>query len=115
LEAITGVKAPTRTIPMFALAVMAALQEVWSRISGKPVLVNWQGYKTIREEGGRNEFDTTETQRELGVTFRPLEDTLRDAVRWFAARGALTSSEVEQAALPQQARAAAARAPAART
>jgi hypothetical protein len=25
--------------------------------------------------------------RELGVTFRPLDETLRDTVRWFAAQG----------------------------
>ena len=90
LEQITGVPAPRRTLPMPVVALVALLNEAWARLSGKPVLLSWMTYRTLRREARLVNFDSSRAQRELGVTFRPLRETLADAVRWFAARGMLS-------------------------
>lgn len=98
LERVTGVAAPQRLMPTPALAVFALLSEAWARLSGRPVLMSWAGYRTLRREGGSMFFDSSKAQRELGVSFRPLEETFTDAVRWFTEHG---MARLDKASLPQ--------------
>jgi nucleoside-diphosphate-sugar epimerase len=84
LACLTGVPAPTRRVPMALLAVVAALNEAWARLTGKPVLLSRATYQNLRETGPYNAYDSSPSERELGVTFRPLEETLRDALAWLA-------------------------------
>ncbi|MCA9551322.1 MAG: NAD(P)H-binding protein [Myxococcales bacterium] len=86
LGRITGVPGPRRRVPMGLLGVVALLQEVWARLTGRPVLMGLAIYRTLRREGPHGAFDSTRAQRELGVAFRPLEETFRDAVVWLQAR-----------------------------
>jgi dihydroflavonol-4-reductase len=87
LEAVTGVRAPRRALPIFVIAAIALLNELWARLSGRPVLLSWAGYRAIRREGTKMRFDSTKAERELGVAFRPIRATLADAVDWFVSAG----------------------------
>ena len=90
LEKITGKKAPARRIPTRLVAVLAAVNEIWSRLSGKPALISWSIYCTIRDEGPHARFDSARAQHYLGVTFRPLEETLADTVAWLKQAGMMS-------------------------
>jgi hypothetical protein len=89
LERTLGVPAPTRRVPLALLAVVAAMNELWARISGRPVLIGTAMFRTLREEGPYNSYDSSKAERALGVRFRPLEATLRDAAAWLSKGGIL--------------------------
>ena len=75
-------KAPEMKLP-YALAIsFAAVAETWSRITGKPNVMSLEG---IRLMNARLEVSSAKAERELGVTFRPFEETVRDAVAWARA------------------------------
>jgi len=83
LDRVTGVTAPKRRIPYPLLALVAAANEAWARLSGRPVLIGLATYQNLREQGAHNRYDSTPAERELDVVFRPLEETLQDAVAWL--------------------------------
>jgi dihydroflavonol-4-reductase len=87
LEKVSGVKAPSRQIPVMALYLLAAVQESWARLTKKPVLLSWAGVRLLTRETGRTQFDHGKSQRELGLRFRPAEETLRDEIGWYRDNG----------------------------
>lgn len=87
LARITGIPAPSTKIPAPALFAIAAMSEGWSRLTGKPVLLSMATVKLMRREAGRSHYNHAKTERELGITFRPAEDTLRDEVAWYRRHG----------------------------
>lgn len=82
MEYVSGKAAPKRKIPMAALWLIAAAQELYARLSGKPVLLSLATVRNIVSDYGRK-FSDVKTKRELGVQFRPLEVTLRDEIDWY--------------------------------
>ncbi|HEU4538982.1 MAG TPA: SDR family oxidoreductase, partial [Polyangiaceae bacterium] len=87
LARVAGRPAPRAVVPLWLLAPYALGSEAWARATGRPVLVSWSGYRTMRRECDAMEFDSGKAVRELGASFRPLEETFADAVAWFVARG----------------------------
>ncbi|MGO4744868.1 SDR family oxidoreductase [Serratia quinivorans] len=83
LGRITGVKTPTRTLPLPLLYLVATLQEAYARLSGKPVLLSLATVRLMVKEANRSHFNHAKSERELGLTFRPLEQTLQDTVAWL--------------------------------
>jgi nucleoside-diphosphate-sugar epimerase len=106
LERTLGVPAPTRRVPLALLAVVAAMNELWARISGRPVLIGTAMFRTLREEGPYNSYDSSKAERALGVRFRPLETTLRDAAAWLSESGTLVSAMRATSAHPPASRSA---------
>lgn len=98
LERVTGVVAPTRRVPMRLLGAVALVQEAWARLSGRPVLLGLATYRLLRDDGPHGRFDSSRAERELGVRFRPLEETLADAVRWLDEHGMLEGKPRQLAA-----------------
>lgn len=92
LESLTGVRAPRRRIPLPLLGLVALANEAWSRLTGRPVLLSWTGYRSLLRERLFATFDSSRAERELGVRFRPLADTLRDALAWYGAAGLLPAA-----------------------
>ncbi|GGY29974.1 SDR family oxidoreductase [Paludibacterium paludis] len=84
-----GVKAPVRRIPLPVLWLLAAANELFARITGRPVLLSWALVSTMASENDRSRFDPAKSAQELGLVFRPLEETLRDEVAWFRHHGRL--------------------------
>ena len=89
LAEVTGAPAPSRTIPLAALRVLAAGYEAYASVTGKPVLLSRAGVALIAREAGRSHFSHAKSERELGCGFRPVRDTLADTVAWYRANGHL--------------------------
>lgn len=81
---ISGVKIPGLVLPDPLVVIYAHLCELWSRITGKPTVVSVDGVKTMNE---RKSVSSRKAVRELGVEFRPLEETVGDEIDWFRAEG----------------------------
>jgi nucleoside-diphosphate-sugar epimerase len=82
-----GVKVPHRRLPMALLYAIAGISEIRARITGQPVLLSWAVARAMASENERSHFSAAKSEAELGLRFRPIEDTLRDEVAWFRAQG----------------------------
>lgn len=82
LEKHSGVPRPTLRIPYTVSLVYAWFAERYSQLTGKSTLVTLNGVRTLRRV---RMTSSAKARRELGATFRPLEETLRDEIAWFRA------------------------------
>jgi dihydroflavonol-4-reductase len=80
LEQVTGLPGPRRRLPHALVWIFAALSELWGRVTGRPVLVSRAAIRMLRSG---HAVSSARAERDLGVTFRPLEATVRDAVGWY--------------------------------
>jgi dihydroflavonol-4-reductase len=87
LEKISGVPAPRNKVPMAALYLIGGLSELQARLTGSPALLSWATVQLIAHEGSRNKYDHTKTERELGIRFRDVQQTLQDEIEWFEGQG----------------------------
>jgi len=85
----TGAKTPSRRIPLTFLYLIAATNELYARMTGRPVLLSWAMALTVATENDRSRYNPAKSERELGLEFRPVIETLRDEVAWFRAHGLL--------------------------
>jgi dihydroflavonol-4-reductase len=85
VASLAGV-APPRRIPYPVAAVLARLGDVYGRLTGRPVPLTTTALDSLRQSF---RIDSGKAERELGATFRPLEETFRDELAWFAANGYL--------------------------
>ena len=86
-EKVTGIASPRRRIPAALLYVTAAVSEVKARLTGQAVLLSLATVRLMMREADRTRFDHRKSERELGVTFRPVEQTLADEVQWYRDNG----------------------------
>jgi nucleoside-diphosphate-sugar epimerase len=84
---VTGLPAPKAKIPPALLLVIAAAGEAFARLTGKPILLSLATVRLMLKEADRTRFDHAKSERELGVRFRPVAETLRDEIAWFRDRG----------------------------
>lgn len=87
LAAATGRRTPRWTAPLTALYLAGAAGEAWSSLTGRPARFGLAEVRRIARDAGRTRFDHTPTERDLGITFRPLEETIRDSLDWFRRQG----------------------------
>jgi dihydroflavonol-4-reductase len=90
LDRITGIPLKSRIVPASVAMPMAVLLEVVGRLRRKPPLMN---RNTVRHTTLRQQYDCTRTCDELGITFTPSENTIRDMVRWFVDHGYVTNEK----------------------
>ena len=90
---VAGVKTPVRSIPMPVLYGLAGMQELYARLSGKPVLLSLATVRLMAREADRTRFDASKSRRELGVDFRSVEDTIRDTIDWYRDSGWLDGAD----------------------
>lgn len=83
LGKIANVKTPTRELPLALLYVLAAAQEAYARVTGRPVLLSLATVRLMVKEAGRTHFDHAKSARELALNFRPFEQTVADTVGWY--------------------------------
>jgi dihydroflavonol-4-reductase len=96
---IVGVPTPTRKLPTPVLFAIAFAMEGFARLTGRPVLLSLATARNVASEGRRTRFDHSKTERELGIRFRPVEETIADEVAWFRETGAIASSPTRQTCL----------------
>lgn len=87
LAEVSGEPAPTRRIPLALLRTLAVVNEWYGKLTKTPVLISRAAVKLIAQELDRTRFDHTKSGRELGCTFRPLDETLTDVVSWYRSNG----------------------------
>jgi dihydroflavonol-4-reductase len=80
LEKVSGVPAPRLRIPTPVALAIAWLSQTYARLTGGSTLLTVNGVKTIANP---HQISSEKAVRELGASFRPLEDTLRDTVNWY--------------------------------
>lgn len=92
LERASGVPSPRRRIPLFALRLLGLMEESVARIARRPALLSLATVRLMARENDRSRFDHQKSFRELGLSFRPLADTLRDEIAWYRAQGWLPAT-----------------------
>ena len=80
LDKVSGVPAPKMHLPNPLVMTFAFLQETLGRLSGREVLVTREGVRIMRAS---HRVTSAKAERDLGVKFRPLDETLGDVVRWY--------------------------------
>ncbi|MGC9947791.1 MAG: NAD-dependent epimerase/dehydratase family protein [Bryobacteraceae bacterium] len=83
LARVSGIPAPRLRLPYFAMLGFAYVSKFVGRVTGAPVLVTPEAIRTLQEN---YDVSSAKAERELGATFRPLEETLRDEIAWFRQR-----------------------------
>ncbi len=80
---VAGVQAPKLRLPFVVALSYAWVAQTYARLMGTSTVVTVNGIRSMHEQ---IDLSSAKAERELGATFRPLEDTLRDEVAWFRAR-----------------------------
>ncbi len=92
LEQVSGVRSPTFQVPIPLLYALAGVNELLARVSGKQALINLETARVVASERYRASYDLSKTTRELGVAFRPVEETLRDTIAFYREHGWLNDA-----------------------
>ena len=87
LSESTGVPVPGRRVPYAFGLAFAHLSEAWADlVTGKSPKATITGLRLARRI---MHFDSRKSLDELGLTPRPIRDSLDDAVRWLRSEGRL--------------------------
>jgi len=92
LERVSGVTAPRFEVPFPLLFALARANELWSRMTRKPALLSMATVRLMKSERDRTHFNHEKSERELGLVFRPVRETLRDTICWYGKNGWLKNS-----------------------
>lgn len=84
---VTGIAAPERAMPAALLWCVAGFQELSARLTGKAALMSLATVRLMLREAERTRFDHRKSERDLGLSFRPIRDTIADEVAWFRSQG----------------------------
>ncbi|WP_248751681.1 SDR family oxidoreductase [Pseudomonas sp. MWU15-20650] len=87
LGRIAGVKTPARQLPVPALYLVATVQEIYARLTGKPILLSLATVRLLIREEHRTCFNHRKSEQELGLSFRVLEETISDTLAWYWKHG----------------------------
>lgn len=80
LEKITGKKGPTMRMPEPLFVPFARFSEFMARLRNTESLVTVNGAESLIQN---IQVKSDKAIRELGATFRPFEETLKDEIAWF--------------------------------
>ncbi len=86
VDAVTGRAARRIKLPIGPLVPAAMVAEQVARVTGREPRLTRDHLKMARKV---MYFSSAKAQRELGYTFRPAHDAVRDAVTWFEMHGYL--------------------------
>ncbi len=84
VSAWSGRPAPRLTVPLGLARLVAPLGEAWARLAGSEPLLTRESLDALRHYHGASGADAA---RDLGFAPRPFEESLRDTLDWFRARG----------------------------
>lgn len=84
LERVTGIRAPRLHLPHPVVMAYAYLSELFGLVTGRPVLVRPAGVRALH---AKLSWSSDKAVRELGVSFRTLDETMRDTATWFREHG----------------------------
>ena len=90
LSRLTGLPGPCVFIPSSIAMTMAYLAEIFARVTHR---VPFFTRNAVRHIVQGQQYDCSRAERELGITFTPIEAALRDAVMWFVENGWVSHPE----------------------
>ncbi|GHO92133.1 dihydroflavonol-4-reductase [Reticulibacter mediterranei] len=82
LEQASGVPSPRRTLPYSVTLIIAWLSETIARITHQTTLMTRD---SVRTSHLKRRVSSQKALHELGIIFRPVEETLRDEIDWYRA------------------------------
>ncbi|MEW6264508.1 MAG: NAD-dependent epimerase/dehydratase family protein [Thermodesulfobacteriota bacterium] len=77
---VSGRPTPTKQITLRKLLLASRLMLLVSRITGRPPALKPNIVRRLQESFW---YSSDKAERELGVSFRPLSETMTDTVKWF--------------------------------
>jgi dihydroflavonol-4-reductase len=80
VEKASGVKAPAIVMPNWLALLIAHLSEKWSDLTGSKNPMPPARIRTLME---KSQLCSAKAEQELGATFRPLAETIKDTVAWY--------------------------------
>ncbi len=83
IDRVTGRKRRTVKIPVGVARALARGMEAQAARTGKPPLLSRDFFEFSLVPSF---YDNAKSRRELGATYRPLDESIRDAVAWFRER-----------------------------
>jgi dihydroflavonol-4-reductase len=86
LQEVSGVKVPRMVLSDWMALSLAWCLETWAGLTRGVNSMPLTGIQTLLQKGN---LSSTKAERELGATFRPLKDTLKDTVSWYQTQGYL--------------------------
>ena len=86
----TGLPGASIVIPSSIAMTMAYLVEIIAWVKRTAPLFNRNAVRHIVQ---RQQYDCSRAQRELGITFTPLETALREAILWYVENGWVSHPE----------------------
>jgi dihydroflavonol-4-reductase len=86
LQEVSGVKVPKMVIPDPMVLSLAWCLGTWAGLTGGVNSMPLTGIQTLLKKAN---LSSAKAERELGATFRPLKDTLKDTVSWYQTQGYL--------------------------
>jgi dihydroflavonol-4-reductase len=89
-DQVTGLPGEARVIPTRVAMPMAWLFETIAWLRRKPARFNRNAVRHVIQ---RQQYDCTRAREELGITYRPVEDTLRDTIYWYVDNGWVNNQE----------------------
>lgn len=87
IVSVTGCAVP-RAVPAHAALAVSTVLEWQARIRRRPPIATRKGV-TVLVEGHRARYSSARAEKELGVRFRPLQDTLADEAARYREHGQL--------------------------
>lgn len=88
IQAASGQNKPLMKLPVPVARAVAKAMDVQARRTGEPPLLAKEFFEySLRPSFYRND----KARRELGATFRPIEETIADAIAYFRGRGLIAS------------------------
>jgi dihydroflavonol-4-reductase len=92
-EAVTGVKPPRLTSPMWLARTGAPLMELWAKVARQEPLYTSESLMALR---ANRSYVRTKSERELGHRPRSTEESVRDVYRWFASNGRIPAEALSR-------------------
>jgi len=86
IAAVSATRPPRFDLPAWAAKAYARFDEWLAALLNRPVVVSYEGVRIMAE---KIRIDSSRAQRELGATFRPFEETVRDELQWYVAHDML--------------------------
>ncbi len=84
IERGTGRGRRVHSVPVSAARSLVRAFEAQARVTGKPPILARPFFEFTLKPAY---FSNEKSRRELGATYRPIDESIRDAVAWFKARG----------------------------
>jgi dihydroflavonol-4-reductase len=80
----SGTPMPGFNLPNWLVLTVATVDTLRARLTGTTATMPLEGVRTLLP---KHTVSSAKAERELGVSFRPIEETLRDTVNWFQQNG----------------------------